>query len=215
MTRNDTAGAAPAKGQSARRRRLALVGLIDRLDDLAEGKESVTLGEVVDEIGAQGHAPLLMVIALLMILPLGMIPGVGGALGLIVALIGAHMLIGRDRLALPRFVTRRSVSADYLSRLLTRIRPAAWQISKRMKVRYVTLSSGWLSMTLIAAALILGGLSMLILGAIPVAAPLLGLPIAVFSLGILTGDGMAIAGGWVLLGCAAAGIVAAGQAIAG
>lgn len=193
----------------------ALPRLIDRLDRLAAERDEISLDNLVQEIGIHGHAPLLMVVALLMILPLGMIPGVGGALGLIAALIGLQMLIGGQRVALPGFIGRRKIPSDRLRKFLARIRPTTLRMSLILKVRLEPLAVSRPAVTLIGLALIVAGLSLLIIGAIPVATPLLGLPVAIFSVGLLTRDGMAVAGGWILLGAAAMTIFAAGQTLAG
>lgn len=193
----------------------ALPRLIDRLDRLAAQSTRVSLDDLVREIGTHGHAPLLMVVALLMILPLGMIPGVGGALGLFAALIGVQMLIGRDRVALPRFIGRRSVPSVRLRGFLARIRPTSLRMSRILKVRLEPLAVSRLAICLIGVALILAGLSLLVVGAIPMATPLLGLPIAVFSVGLLCRDGLAVIGGWVMLALAAGAIFAAGHSLAG
>ena len=60
---------------------------------------------------------------------------------------------------------------------------------------------------LVAVILILGGASLLVLGAIPVATPLIGLPVAVYAFGILARDGAVVAAGHVLVLLVAAGLV--------
>lgn len=72
----------------------ALSEVVDGLQSAAQDVEAVTLDQLTKKIGAQGHAPLLMVVAVLMILPTGMIPGIGGALGTLIAVIGVQMLLG-------------------------------------------------------------------------------------------------------------------------
>ena len=193
----------------------AIPELVDRLDRLARGRDEVRFGEIVEKIGSEGHAPLLMIVAILMVLPLGMIPGVGGALGLIVAAIGLQMLLNRDGVWTPGPIRNRSLPADRLSGTVARIRPAAGWLRRRLKVRAAALASGRLSLALIALVLIAAGGSLLVLGAIPVATPLVGLPVAVFALGILARDGYVVAAGWVILGCACATIGATSGTLSG
>ncbi|TMV45050.1 exopolysaccharide biosynthesis protein, partial [Thioclava sp. BHET1] len=52
---------------------------------------------------------------------------------------------------------------------------------------------------LIATILVLSGGSLLVIGGIPIAAPILGLPIAVFALGLLSRDGAVVAAGYLLV----------------
>lgn len=117
----------------------AVPQLVKRLQELADAEERVTLDQLTKEIGAQGHAPLLMVVAVLMVLPIGMIPGLGGALGAIAALIGLNMLLGRDGLWLPSFLARREIAAQRISATARRIRPAADWTSRHLHSRWESL----------------------------------------------------------------------------
>ena len=56
--------------------------IVQRMQELSRDEETVSMGHLTREIGAQGHAPLLMLVAIFMILPIGMIPGIGGRSGL-------------------------------------------------------------------------------------------------------------------------------------
>ncbi|WP_172331529.1 exopolysaccharide biosynthesis protein [Mangrovicoccus sp. HB161399] len=193
----------------------AVPELVDRLDRLAGERKEVSMGRLIEEIGAQGHAPLLMVVALLMILPLGMVPGIGGALGAIAAAIGLQMLLGRGSVWAPGFLRRRTLPADRLKGAARRLRPASRWMRRHLHVRFEALSAGRLSLSLIALVLIAAGGSLIVLGAIPVATPLIGLPVALFAAGILARDGAVVAGGWAALAVSAAVLGFASRQLAG
>ncbi|MBE3639763.1 exopolysaccharide biosynthesis protein [Mangrovicoccus algicola] len=193
----------------------AVPELVDRLDDLASDCDEVPLGRLIEEIGAQGHAPLLMIVAALMILPLGMIPGIGGALGLIAAAIGLQMLLGRHGVWTPGFIRRRSLPAGKLRGAVDRMRPPARWLRRRLHIRLEALSSGRVSLSLIALVLIAAGGSLVVLGAIPIATPLMGLPIAIFALGILSRDGVVVAVGWGVLCLSVLGVALGSQTLSG
>jgi|SRR6056297_3152164 len=178
----------------------AMPELVDRLHALVRDKDRVTIHAIAATIGAQGHAPLLMVAALLMILPVGMVPGVGGALGALVALIGVHMLIGRRSIWIPAILGRREIEADKVRRTAGRIRPAMVWLRRHLHIRMEHLARGHVSLRLVALFLIVSGGSLPILGAVPVATPFLGLPVAFFALGILSRDGAVVAVGYGLVG---------------
>lgn len=180
----------------------ALPRMVTRLRDLARDGASddcISIGHLARTIGAQGHAPLLMVVALFMILPVGMIPGIGGALGVLVAVIGLQILRGRRGVWLPGFIARREIPASHIARAADRIEPFANWLRHRLCVRWEAVASGSVSLGVIAVLLILAGGSLLVLGAVPVAAPLVGLPVAVFAVGILGRDGVVVAAGYVLI----------------
>jgi hypothetical protein len=199
---------APAKAQTTQEETgpQAVPHLLHRLTEMARGEETITIKRLTKEIGAQGHAPLLMIVAVLMILPTGMIPGIGGALGTLAAIIGLQMLLGRRGIWLPAFLGRREISASRIRSVSKSIRPAAEWIRRHLHPRWETLASGDISLSIIAVVLILLGGSLLVLGAIPVAAPLLGVPIAFFALGILVRDGLVVAAGYVLIFLSLAGM---------
>jgi hypothetical protein len=185
----------------------AMPQLIDRLNRLAEGRDTVTIGELVRTIGAQGHAPLLMIAAIFMILPFGMIPGVGGALGTLIAVIGFHMLLGAKKIALPRFIRDRELPADRICDAVRRLRPGAHWLRKNLHIRMEYLSGSRVSLTIIALLLMITGGSMVVLGALPIAAPIMGLPIAVFAFGILARDGAVVLGGYLMVVAAFAAMI--------
>lgn len=177
----------------------AIPHLFDRLKRLSEGEEVITVSRLAKTIGAQGHAPLLMVAAVFMVLPTGMIPGVGGALGVLVAIVGVQMLLGREGVWVPPFFGKRELSADDVERLAKQVKPVSLWLERHMAMRWGTLAGGNVSVSIIAVILILGGGSLLVLGAIPVATPLVGLPIAVFAFGLLARDGVIVTFGYALV----------------
>ncbi|TMV38532.1 exopolysaccharide biosynthesis protein, partial [Thioclava sp. BHET1] len=119
----------------------AVSRLVTRLEDLARGQESVPIEDLVATIGAQGQAPLLMTVAIFMISPIGMVPGVGGALGLVVAALGIQMIAGRGELWLPRFIRHRTLSARRIRGTARRIRPAANWLRRHLRIRMERLAS--------------------------------------------------------------------------
>ena len=174
----------------------AVVGLLDRL---AQGRQEVTVGEVADTVGAHGHGPLLLMMSGLLLLPLGMIPGVGGALGLLMAMVGVQMLRGGTGVWLPGPVRRRGLPAGRLRGACDRLRPAMRRVGRLLRPRLHVLAAHPVSLSVIAAILILGGLGLAVAGAIPILAPLVGLPLLFFALGLTAGDGRFVAGGYLMV----------------
>ena len=72
-------------------------------------------------------------------------------------------------------------------------------LSHRLRPRATPLAEGSVSLRIIALLLILLGLSMTVLGAIPILPPLMGIPVLFFALGLTTRDGAAVALGYLLL----------------
>ncbi|QQA41374.1 exopolysaccharide biosynthesis protein [Pelagovum pacificum] len=174
-------------------------GILTDLDDLVATKDCVSFGEIVEALGAKSYGPLLLILALLLLLPTGMIPGVGGAIGTIKILIGLQVLRGRNGVWLPQFVRDREISSDHLHSMVEKIRPVARWLRRRMKVRMSWLAEGRTSLTLIAVIMMASGLGMVTLGFIPVIAPFFGLPLVCLALGVVSRDGLMVAAGYVLM----------------
>lgn len=83
---------------------------------------------------------------------------------------------------------------------------AAEWLRRHLHPRWEALANGRLSLSVVAVILVLMGGSLLVLGAIPVAAPLVGLPIALFAFGILAWDGAVAGAGYGLIVLTLAGL---------
>jgi hypothetical protein len=103
---------------------------------------------------------------------------------------------------------RRGVSAERVSGIAARVRPVSVALARRLDRRMEWLAASRASLSVIAILLILTGGSLVILGAIPVAVPLMGLPIAVFAVGLMARDGAVVAAGYALLAGAVVAVVA-------
>lgn len=178
---------------------LDLAAMVDALESLAEDRHSVLFGEVADVLGRRGHGPLLFVLSAFLILPVGMIPGVGGALGILMAVVGVEMLRGRRGIWLPGFLRKRSLPAARIAGAAARMRGPVERIARILKPRFTSLVRNPLSIFAIAALLIVGGLSMIVIGAIPILSPLVGLPVLCFALGVTAADGRFILAGYALV----------------
>ncbi len=206
MSQTATDSATAGSGRTPPSGPKAVPAMVDRLRELAQDRDQVSFDELVQTMGQQGNAPLLMVCALLMISPIGMIPGVGGALGVVVAIVGLQILLRQTSIDLPHFIGKRCIPARHIRKTADKIRPAADFLRKFLHVRLTSLAEGRASLSVVAVILMLGGASLLVLGAIPVATPLIGLPVAVYAFGIIARDGAVVAGGHVLVVLVTAGI---------
>lgn len=182
---------------------------VDRLRRLGAQERDITVGDLIDAFGTQGHAPLLLIVSVLMIVPVGMIPGVGGALGVLAAAIGVQMIAGREGVWLPQSLRQRGVSAARVNGIADRIYPVSVGLARVLRSRWHWLSAGRMSVAAIGIVLILLGLSLLVVGAIPILVPVMGLPIAVLAVGLMARDGAVVAGGYALLAVISAALSAA------
>ncbi|MGC9368939.1 MAG: exopolysaccharide biosynthesis protein [Paracoccaceae bacterium] len=173
-------------------------GLLDDLEALLDEEEEVSLGEIIDALGARGFGPLLVTLSAFLIMPVGMIPGMPGLVAIVLVRIGLQMLIGQKRLWAPVGLRRRLISADLLRASVKRARPLARRLRPVLMPRYCRLVDNGLTLTTAAAIFIATGAVIFLIGFIP------GLPFVLSIHVLLIGLGMSARDGIVtLLGFAA------------
>lgn len=92
--------------------RPSAVALLDDLLAFCETRQRVTIGEVVDRLGAAGFPVLVLALVLPALIP---IPGpYGMVFGAALAILALQMIVARPKPWLPALLTNRSISAELL-----------------------------------------------------------------------------------------------------
>jgi len=157
-------------------------------------RERVTLGDLIHHLGQSGFGLALMALALPAMIP---IPGPFGMMtGCCLMLIAFQMLIGCRRLALPRFLADRHVTADGVKAVIVRALP--WV--KRLEV--FVREGRWRSLTG-RCSHVLVGIPVLLLAvvlALPIPFGNIGpvISLLVIGLSLVARDGLALMLGLVL-----------------
>src|SRR5690606_11249411 len=181
--------------------------ILDRLEEIARDQGDVSVGAIVEAMGRRSHGPLLLLPSLIDIAPIGGIPGLPTALGLIILLVAAQLLLGRNHLWLPSFLRRRSLSREKACEASKRLRPVANFMDRWFHGRLAVLAHG--PFTRIAAAIcILLALTVPPLELVPFATTAPMGAIAAFGLALFVRDGLlmiiaaALSGGAIAVGVA-------------
>jgi hypothetical protein len=97
------------------------------LDEIGEAgnNETVSVDEVVEQIGEEAFGPLLLVPALILVTPVSSIPGTASTGSLIISLIAAQIVLGRKSLWLPGFLRRRRIKRGNFDRAIGYLRRPA------------------------------------------------------------------------------------------
>jgi hypothetical protein len=167
-------------------------GFSDVLHELAESdRERVSVAAILDAFGDRAFGALLLVFALPNALP--MPPGTSAVLGAPLVFIAFQLMVGRQVLWLPGFITNRSLKRADFATLATRVGPWIERLERLLKERYSLLSTPFADRLTGAACFVLSLILFLPipLGNMPPAAA-----ITAFALGIIERDGVAIAVGW-------------------
>ena len=165
--------------------------VVNGIERIAEAEDEVSIDDLLDEFGDRSFAPLMLILALIGVSPVGAIPSVPTIIALCIALIAAQMAWGRKHVWLPGFITRRGVSSDRLTKGADTLDKIAQVLDRIAKGRLKPLASG-------PARRVVAGLIVVLCLALPVlelvpfgaAAPLIA--IAILSLAMMVRDGLVL-----------------------
>ncbi|OBX18740.1 hypothetical protein A9995_09170 [Erythrobacter sp. QSSC1-22B] len=162
---------------------------VEALEDLAESRDEVRIGDVLDEFGKRSFGPFLFVPALIELTPVGGIPGIPTLLALIIALVAVHLLLGRDHVWLPQVIQRRAVGARKLMKSAQKLEGVAAFLDRWFKGRLQRFTGPQMQ-KIAAAVVVLLCCTVPPLELLPFASSGPMLAIAAFGLAILVRDGL-------------------------
>jgi hypothetical protein len=153
------------------------------------------VGQIQDKVGRRSFGPLLLILGLIALTPVGGIPGVPTLFGLVVLVTAGQLLVGRRSFWLPAFVTQRSVGADRLKTVAEKARPVAGGVDKLLRPRLVSLTDDRGAYVIAAACAVLA-LTLPFLEVVPMAAFVPAAAITAFALGLVARDGALVIVGY-------------------
>ncbi|MCM0000314.1 MAG: exopolysaccharide biosynthesis protein [Erythrobacter sp.] len=165
--------------------------VVDGLEDIAEKQDKVAIDDLLDKFGDRSFAPLMLILALVGISPVGGIPSVPTIIALCIAIIAAQMAWGRKHVWLPGFVTGRGVSSDRLTKGEDKLRKIADVLDSIAKGRLKSLASGP-ARRVVAGLIVVLCLALPVLEIVPFAAAAPFLAIAMLSLALMVRDGLVL-----------------------
>ena len=189
----------------------SVTDILDRLRDMANDRDRVKLGEVIEALGNRSYGPLLLVPALIEISPVGGIPGLPTFLAAVIILFAVQIVIGRRHVWLPGFIARRGIKSEKVLRAVDKMSGLGERLDRWFhgRLRWIT---GGLWIRLAACFVIALALAVPPLELVPFASTAPMAAIAAFGLAMLVRDGLlmliafagataaAVFGGLVLIG---------------
>jgi hypothetical protein len=182
----------------------ALVGELSDTD-----AETVTLGEVVDELGASALAGLLLIFGLACALPLP--PGATTVFGLPLLLLAPQLVFDNPAPWLPRPLRERRIASAELGRVLARVRPWLERMERlsRPRLGFVVGPRGRRLIGVICTVL-----ALVLILPIPLGNMLPAATVSVFSLSLIQRDGVVAVTGYVFAAASVGVLALAGGLIA-
>jgi hypothetical protein len=181
----------------AKERTHALSDVLHQLES-AVHDESIAVEDVIETLGHKSFAALMLVFSLIAVSPASAIPGVTAIVAVIVFMLVLQMIVGRDSVWLPGFVTRRRLPSAKLCTGIAWLRRPVGFVERFLRPRLtVLLHRPWL---LLPLGLILGlTLFMPFMEVIPTSGSIAAAVIALFAAGLLTRDGAMVVLSLILL----------------
>jgi hypothetical protein len=165
--------------------------VVDGIEDIATRQDEVAIDDLLDEFGDRSFAPLMLILALIGVTPVGAIPTVPTIIALCIATIAAQMAWGRKHVWLPGFVTGRGVSSDRLTGGKDKLHRVAGVLDAVAKGRLKALASGP-ARRVVAVLIVVLCVALPVLEVVPFAAAAPFLAIAMLSLALMVRDGLVL-----------------------
>lgn len=193
---------------NANREPESLDELLDRVCDAGEsGEDDVSLGMIMERVGPRSYGSVLLVAGLVTVAPLvGDIPGVPTIMAALVLLTAVQLLLRREAIWLPRFLEKRSVSAEKVRKAVSKVRKPARAVDRVLRPRLTALVRGPGAYA-VAAACVLIALALPPMELIPFSANLAGAALTGFGLALIARDGLVAALAFAFTGGVAAVVI--------
>lgn len=167
----------------------SLGGLLDQVAAIARHEDNPSLDSVMTAFGPRGALPLMIVVALVIVSPLSGIPLLSSLGGLTIAAIALQLALGRRRLWLPGWLSRRSIPRPRLLAALDRLRPTAGFLDRHCRRRLWFMTTPPVSQAVLLVCA-LAGLTMPVLELVPFSSSLLAMAVTCLGFSLLTRDGL-------------------------
>lgn len=177
-----------------------ITSVLDRLERASIDRRRVAVADLLHAFSGRLFGPMLLVPALIVITPVGMIPFVPSAMAMVLVLIAGQRVLGSAEPWVPRRLRERSVSRARMVTAFGRLRPWAQRVDRLLRPRLDALTSGPMQRALSLVVVLLAAI-MVPLELVPFAAALPALAIVLLALSLTANDGLfgvaglAVAGG--------------------
>lgn len=191
LSRNLQAGLSGEQAQPHMKEAQSLTEVLDELEGSLEGRDRISIAEIQEALGERSFGPLLLVLGLAALTPLGVIPGLPTVFALTIGLLAGQLVIGRRHFWLPRQVRERSAPVHRVGQALRFARRPAEVLDRLIRPRLqIFAGAGWTRAVAVVCILVAFAIPPLELVPFGVAAP--AAAITAFGLGLTARDGVLV-----------------------
>ena len=164
---------------------------------IEEGDDGeVSIGDLLDMFGQRSFGPIITLLGLLVVLPpLGGIPGLPAIVGFVILLFSLQILFGASHIWMPSFIQNQSIETEKLEQAEDRVRPWLKRVD-RMITERLSWATGKTATYLAAIAVSVLAILMIPLALVPFAVAAPGVAITLFGLGLVARDGAVMLAGF-------------------
>lgn len=171
--------------------------LLDRIEAGAQGRDFVSIGEMMDSVGRRSFGPMVLLVGVILVTPLSGLPGIPTIMGLLTLLTLGQILLGRQHFWLPGWIVKREVSRQKLLKGLRWLRPFARRIDSLIRRRLTLLVDGP-GLYLMALGCMVIAIVMPATEVVPFSASIAGLALVAFGLAMVARDGVLAVFAWAV-----------------
>lgn len=177
---------------------------MEQADDVASENGRTDLEVLIEAFGDRALGPLLVLIGLLAMSPVGAIPGMPVALSIVIILFAGQFLAGRSSPWLPSMLSRVSIDEDKIHDFRKNAESWLSYLDNFIHRRF-DWATGEIARRLAAGLSILLAITMIPLEALPFAVALPAAGITLFGVALTARDGLAMCLGFIASAAVAAG----------
>lgn len=166
----------------------ALGRLVRKVEERADAGDAVSIGLIQEIAGQRAAGPMLLLPAMIVISPLSIIPGLPTMVGINTILVAGQIVLGREQVWLPKWLTSRCISAKHAKTLLKFLGPVS-RAADGMVRRRARFMTGSVMRRTGAVVCVMVGCIMPLLEFIPFTSTWAASVVAVYALSITARDG--------------------------
>ena len=173
-----------------------LEGILDTAQEATAGTET-DLKSLVEAFGDRAFGPVMILCGLFLMTPIGAIPGLPSALGLVVIVFAVQLLFGREHPWMPEILRKVKISESKIEKTRKVVSPVLTKIDGIICPRLLWMSSDPMQIVTALLAIMLA-ITLVPLGIVPFGVVAPAFIIGLLGLGITARDGVFLILGFVL-----------------
>lgn len=170
--------------------------ILDKVDEIAMG-EDTDLHTIISAFGDRAFGPVLTLCGLLHLTPIGALPGVPIALGVVIISFAGQLVLGRDTPWMPQFLRRVKIKHAAIEKSRKFVGPVLNKVDAVIRPRYKWAATNS-ARTVAAVISVIFAVTLLPLGSVPFGVVIPGMIITLIGLGITARDGLILLLGFAL-----------------